>query len=119
RHVLVRRHGVAGTRCDADQRFVLGDDRGGCRPQPGGNAADRSEGLKWILSGERSSGSSSGPPLTCWRVLCSLVPKSYGAMVRGGRSFGISSITHSSSSIFTCPAHWRDSSLPLLSQWTS
>ena len=40
RHLLVRRHGLAGPRRDAHQRLLLGDDRGRCRAQPGGDAAD-------------------------------------------------------------------------------
>jgi glutamate/tyrosine decarboxylase-like PLP-dependent enzyme len=38
-HVLVRAHAVAGADGDADQRVVLGHDRGGRGPQSGGDAA--------------------------------------------------------------------------------
>ena len=37
RHLLVRRHGLAGAHGDADQRLVLGDDRRGRRAEPRGD----------------------------------------------------------------------------------
>ena len=41
RHLLVRRHGLAGADRDAHQRVVLGDDGRGRRAQPRGDPADR------------------------------------------------------------------------------
>ena len=45
--MLVRRYGVAGEDGDADQRLVVGDDRGGCGLQSGSDGAHRA-GLRSV-----------------------------------------------------------------------